>query len=314
MPDNPNCIIVTSLAKEFAREFERLCDFSLTVKTCLSAEQAMDEYEGESILFGNPDMIVRLLPTMPGVKWVQSSWAGITPFLALDRRDYVLTGVKDVFGPQMSEYVMGYLLAHELKVLERMKAQREHRWLETPSGVLEGKHIGIMGSGSIGRHVARTAAFFGMTVSGLSRSGTSLEHFNNMFKINEKRPFLKGLDYLLAALPHTAETDNLIDAAALSLLPDHAYLVNVGRSNVIDDEALIYALQSKQLAGAALDVFDEEPISEDSPLWDTPNLSITAHIAAISHPLLIVPIFVENYRRFVAGKPLNYVIDFDAGY
>jgi phosphoglycerate dehydrogenase-like enzyme len=314
MTDNPNFIIVTAMAKEFAEEFARLTDYSLTVKACLSAEQALDEYDGEAILFGNPDMIGRLLPTMPAVEWVQSSWAGITPLLALDRRDYVLTGVKDVFGPQMSEYVMGYLLAHELKVLERIKAQREHRWLETRSGALEGKQIGIMGSGSIGQHVAKTAAYFGMTVSGLSRSGTPVEYFENMFNISEKEGFLNELDYLVTALPHTTDTDNLIDSAALSLLPNHAYLVNVGRSNVIDDEALMQALRNKTLAGAVLDVFDEEPIPEASGLWDTPNLSITAHIAAISDPLLIVPIFVENYRRFVGGKPLNYIIDFDAGY
>ena len=91
-------------------------------------------------------------------------------------------------------------------------------------------------------------------------------------------------------------------------------LINVGRSNVIDDDALIAALESGHLGGAVLDVFDEEPLPNDSPLWDTPNLLITAHISAISHPLLLVPIFVDNYRRFIAGEPLQHLIDFGAGY
>jgi phosphoglycerate dehydrogenase-like enzyme len=133
-------------------------------------------------------------------------------------------------------------------------------------------------------------------------------------KVDRLHDFLEAADYLVATLPQTSETDNLLNSEALSKLPDHAYFINVGRSNVIDDLALMDALNGSKLAGAALDVFDEEPIPEDSPLWDTLNLTITAHIAAISHPLLLVPVFVDNYRRYMNGEPLNYVIDFAAGY
>ena len=115
-------------------------------------------------------------------------------------------------------------------------------------------------------------------------------------------------------MPDTPGTNHLLNAESLARLPDGACFVNVGRSNVVDDDALVAALQSGRLAGAALDVFDEEPIPDESPLWDAPNLRVTGHIAAISHPDLIVPIFIENYRRFIAGQALNYVVDFDAGY
>jgi phosphoglycerate dehydrogenase-like enzyme len=171
-----------------------------------------------------------------------------------------------------------------------------------------------MGTGSIGKHIAHTAGRFGMTVTGLSRSGTPASGFENVTRVSQLHEFLAGIDYLVSALPQTADTDQLLDAKALAELPADAYFINVGRSNVIDDTALINALRSGKLAGAALDVFDEEPLPQDSPLWTAPNLSITAHIAAVSRPSLIVPIFVENYRRFVAGQPLNYVVDFDAGY
>ncbi len=126
--------------------------------------------------------------------------------------------------------------------------------------------------------------------------------------------FLKEIDYLVVTLPATAGTENLLDEAAFAKLPAHAYLINVGRSNVVDDEALVNALHTSELAGATLGVFDEEPLPKESPLWDTPNLSITAHIAAISHPSLIVPIFLENYRRYCSKQPLKHVIDFDKGY
>jgi len=310
----PDCLIVTTLANEFADELEKLTDVSIRCKVCTTPQQALADYSNEPIIFGSPGMIAEILPKMPAVEWVQSSWAGVTPLMALDRRDYILTGIKDVFGPQMSEYVLGYLLAHELKVLQRLQEQQEHNWFRERSGTLDGKRLGIMGTGSIGKHIARTAKHFGVKVTGLNRAGAPVHGIDNVFPLNQLYTFLKDLDYLVATLPQTAETDNLLDADALAQLPAHAYFINVGRSNVVDDRALIDALCNGRMAGAALDVFDEEPIPQDSPLWDTANLSVTAHISAISHPLLIVPVFVDNYRRYVNGQPLSYLVDFATGY
>jgi phosphoglycerate dehydrogenase-like enzyme len=245
---------------------------------------------------------------------VQSSWAGVTPLIEAPRRDYLLTGVKGVFGPQMSEYVFGYLLAHELKLLERFRAQEQRHWMRDHSGVLDGKSLGIMGTGSIGAHIAATAVAFGMTPIGYSRSGVAVQPFEQTCSMEQLETFLAKSDHLVATLPDTPDTDALLNRETLSILPKGAYFINIGRSNCIDDDALVEALRSGQLAGAALDVFDEEPVPDDSPLWDAPNLKITAHIAAISHPLLIVPIFIDNYRRYVSDQPLDYVVDFDAGY
>ena len=259
-------------------------------------------------------MIAAVLNQMPEVEWVQSTWAGVTPLVSIARRDYVLTGVKGIFGPQMSEYVLGYLLAHELRVIERAHAQRRRDWASIPSGVLQGKSLGIMGTGSIGQHIARTAAAFGMRVTGLSRSGAAVPGFDTVRPVDQLHGFLQGINYLVSTLPQTGATDSLLDAAALAQLPRDAYFINVGRSNVVDDTALIESLRNGDIAGAALDVFDEEPLPHDSPLWDTPHLTITAHIADISHPALIATIFIENYRRYFQGQRLRYVVDFDAGY
>jgi phosphoglycerate dehydrogenase-like enzyme len=307
-----NCIILTQLAEEFAIEIARLAD--IPVKACKTTDAALAEYTNETVLFGNPQQIAEVLPEMPTIDWVQSSWAGVTPLLEYQRRDYVLTGVKDVFGPQMSEYVFGYLLAHCLKIFRRRHEQKKHHWYRENSGVLEGKCLGIMGTGSIGGHIAKTAKAFGMTVAGFSRSGKAVDNFDSVYPATELHEFLTGCDHLVSTLPDTPAVDNILDEAALARLPKHAYFVNVGRSNVVDDEALMAALRQNRLAGAALDVFDREPLPKDSPMWNTSNLNITAHIAAISHPMLLVPIFVENYQRYLNGEPLNYVIDFDAGY
>lgn len=307
-------MIITSIADEFATEIDRLTDNGIPHVACSSAAQARAEYDGQQILFGNPDMIASVLPELENVRWVQSSWAGVTPLIDLHKRDYRLTAVKNVFGPQMSEYVFGFLLAHELKVLHRAHAQELRNWDKAFSGTLQGKHLGIMGCGSIGQHIAKTAKAFDITVSGLSRSGKLRKAFDYMFSINKLDSFLDNLDYIVAALPHTAETSGLLNKSTLSQLPNHAYFINVGRSNVVVDDDLVEALKHNTLAGAVLDVFDEEPLPKDSVLWETPNLTITAHVAAVSHPLLIVPVFVENYERYVNGKTLRYAIDFEAGY
>lgn len=314
MTNNPGCLIITPAAQEYAQELDRVADTPVPYRACSSADEALAGYKNETILFGRPDMIAEILPGMPNVDWVQSSWAGVTPLIDLARRDYRLTGIKDVFGAQMAEYVIAYLLAHELRVIERRQAQLDHRWSNVVSGRLQGKRLGIMGTGSIGRYIATKALFLDMSVVGFSRSGKQVPVFSNVFPERRLKEFLKGLDYLVTIIPDTPGTTRLLDANALGNLPKHAYLVNIGRSNIVDDDALISALANNELAGATLDVFDEEPLPDDSPLWDAPNLNITAHIAAISYASLVVPIFIDNYRRYVNDQPLHHIVDFDAGY
>ena len=306
-------LIIGADAGEYARLIDA-ADPSIPVTTCHNAVEARAAYTGQSILFGNPEPIAGVLPDMPTVEWVQSTWAGVTPLLEIGRRDYQLTGIKGVFGPQMSEYVVGYMLANELKVIQRLTAQRDRKWSQKASGTLLGKTIGIMGTGSIGQAIARRAKDNGMMVTGLSRTGASNPDFEIVFKVEDLHEFLHDLDYLVSVLPHTSETDQLLDRSALAQLPAHAYFINVGRANVVDDGALVSALASDELGGAVLDVFVVEPVPTESPLWDAPNLLITGHIAAISHSDLIAPIFLENYKRFVSGQSLQSVINFDNGY
>ncbi len=310
---NPSVLIISKDAEALAGLVNQGAP-SIDVAIARDASQARSAYQDQGVLFGSPDSIAAVLTDMPSVQWVQSTWAGVTPLLQVNRRDYVLTSIKGVFGPQMAEYVLGYLLAHELRIVRRLDAQRAHEWWPGESGMLSGKRLGIMGTGSIGRAIAERARAMGVFVTGLSRSGTELPEFDSVYPATHLAEFLPNLDFLVAVLPDTKKTDNLLDARMLALLPQHACFVNVGRANVVDDDALIEALRSDKLAGAVLDVFDEEPVPEDSPLWDTPNLLMTAHMAAVSHPELIAPIFLENYRRFVTGQDLINVVNFDNGY
>ena len=295
------------LLSELAREGTEL----VAVTTPQSARAA---YAGQTVLLGQPDLAAAVLGDLPAVRWVQSSWAGVTPLLALGRRDFLLTGVKDTFGPEMAEYVLGYLLAREIRLVERLEHQRRRDWWPAESGTLRDKTLGIMGTGSIGRCIASMAGAFGMRVIGYSSSGAPVEGFEDVFRAEQLTAFLAVPDYLVCVLPDTPQTLRLLDEKAFRTLRRTCCVVNVGRGNVIDEAALAAALRSGEIAAAVLDVFQEEPLPADSPLWDAPGLTVTAHMAAKSHPPDIARIFVENYNRFVAGEPLNHLIDIERGY
>jgi phosphoglycerate dehydrogenase-like enzyme len=267
------------------------------------------------ILVGDPARVIAALPQLPNLRWVQLTWAGVERLLDPSlRRDYVLTNIRGVFGPLMSEYVFGYLLAHERRIVARLEAQRQGRWDATLPGTLRGKTIGLVGVGSIGGHLAATARHFGMTVLGYTRTSADCPDVHRYFHAGDETAFGSGLDYLVAVLPNTSGTRRIVDARMLGSLPAHAVVVNAGRGDTLDTDALIRALEQNRLTAAVLDVFEEEPLPSTHPLWHTPGVSITSHTAAPSFPADIVGVFADNYRRYVRGEPLQCRVDFDRGY
>lgn len=278
-------------------------------------DEVSDGDEGWDIVLGEPSLVRHVLPQLNAVRWVQSTWAGVEPLVGPStRRDYVLTNARGVFGALMSEYVFGYLLAHERRIFERYRSQQAGRWDPSPPGTLRGRRIGLMGVGSIGAVLARTAKHFGMHVSGYTRASESCPDVDAYFHGEDRLAFATGLDYLISVVPNTSETRHLVDAVLLAALPPRAVLVNPGRGQSVDEAALAAALAAGRLAGAVLDVFHHEPLPADHVLWRTPNVLITFHTAAISAPEDVAPIFIDNYRRLIAGETLRYQVDFERGY
>lgn len=310
----PGILVLSADAAEYLPCLAELERQGTTLTVASSAQAARTAWSGQPVVLGQPDLVAAVLGDMPAVRWVQSTWAGVTPLLALGRRDFLLTGVKEAFGPQMAEYVLGHLLARELRLADRLEQQQRHRWWPASSGSLRGKTLGIMGTGSIGRSIARMAAHFGLRVIGYSRSGVAQEGFEQVFPAEHLEAFLSIPDYVVCVLPDTPETHHLLNEKTLRSLRPNCCLVNVGRGNAIDEPALAAALERGAMAGAVLDVFQREPLDEASPLWDAPGAVLTAHVAAKSHPPDIARIFIENYNRFLAGEPLNYRVDFQRGY
>lgn len=303
------------VASRDAGDYVRLlAEHGIRAAAANSTESALSAYSGQAIVLGEPGILAVALPSMPGVRWVQSTWAGVTPLVEAARAGVTVTGVKDVFGPQMAEYVLGYLLAHELQVIRRYRWQQESRWVQQPTGRLAGKTLGVLGTGSIGRVVAERAVAFGMRALGCSLRGEPLAPFERVWPAGQLHEFLGHCDHVVGLLPDTPGTHGLLDKSALAAMRPGSVLVNAGRGSLVDEQALVQALESGHLGGAVLDVFGSEPLPENHPFWHTPGLRVTAHVSAWSVPADIIAVFLDNLARFRNGAPLQYVLDPQRGY
>jgi phosphoglycerate dehydrogenase-like enzyme len=308
-------LILSRRAPEYASlvAAARLPDLDIT--SAADPNDAAARAADFDIAFGEPSLLRPIVPAMSALRWVQSTWAGVEPLLdpALPR-GYLLTNARGVFGGLMSEYVFAYALAHERKLLDKYRSQLERRWDATPPGTLRAKTLGLLGVGTIGAAVARTAKLFGMRVKGYTRQSEESRDVDAYYHGDRLREFAADLDYLVGVMPATPRTRRLVAADFLRALPARCVFINPGRGGVVDEQALADALRNERLAGAVLDVFQQEPLPPDHVLWRTPNVLITSHTAALSVPEDIAPIFIDNYRRLLRGEPLRYRVDFEQEY
>ena len=311
---NESIFIATPDAEEYADLIKVRLGSEHEISIALSLKETQAKYDNQPIVLCRPDYAPVLLDHGHAIQWIQSTWAGVTPLINHPIRDYLLTSAKGVFGSQMAEYVIGHILTHELRIKERKEFQNEKIWETTSSGRLRGKVMGIMGTGSIGKVVADTAHLLGVRIIGLNTSGSKEEPFEEIFSSNSIHEFLEPCDYVVGVLPDITKTNDLLNTETLSRLKETALVINVGRGNLIDENALSEMLIAKKLSGAILDVCKTEPLPKESPLWHTPNLTLTGHTAAVSRPNDIVGVFTENFHRFTKKETLKNLVDFDKGY
>jgi phosphoglycerate dehydrogenase-like enzyme len=302
-------------ASTYLAEIRRRNLPEIEIFTAISLDEAQIHAPSADIIFGRPALVASILSAAKQLRWVQSTFAGVEPLCKSHLPDnYVLTGVKELFGSLMSEYVLGYILARERSILATARNQQEKIWHRIKYRSLSGITIGIVGLGSIGRELARTASHFKMRTLGLKRTPGAVDHVEQIYQPTELHQFLPQLDYLVLVLPDTFETRHFISKNELALMKDSSVLINVGRGVTIDQDDLIAALQNRIIGGAILDVFEDEPLPADNPLWDLDNVVITPHNSAFSFPDQVADIFCENYLRFVNGLPLRYEVNFSQGY
>jgi phosphoglycerate dehydrogenase-like enzyme len=275
--------------------------------------------EDADLVLGNR-YFLQSLPRARRLRWMQSNSVGVDRILdgGVDLGDLVLTCTRGVYDDEVAEHALALALGLVRGLHLGRDAQRERRWPRLSLPTLAGRRALVLGWGGVGRGIARRLAALGVTVEGARRrEGT--ERDEEGFRVWGRSTWRRALpqtDLLFLALPLTAETRHLVGRKLLATLPPGARVVNVGRGGTLDEGALLAALRSGRLAGAALDVLEQEPPAPEDPLLGDPRCLVTPHAARSleSPPFRWEPLFVENLRRFARGEPLLHVVDRKAGY
>jgi phosphoglycerate dehydrogenase-like enzyme len=254
-----------------------------------------------------------------GLRWIHTISTGVDhvlfPFLI--ESDIILTNARGVYDRSVAEMVVGYVLlvVKDLPRFQRLQAER--RWEKAHLREMEGLTIGLVGFGGIGQQVAARARCFGMRIVAVRRHPERETPLADLVLPPDRLPeLLAQSDFVAISLPFTAQTHHLINAHALAQMKPDAWLINVARGGLVDESALVQALREGHLGGACLDVFEEEPLPEDSPLWGLPNVILTPHTSGLSPRLhdRSAGLFLENLSLYVAGEPLRNIVDKRAGY
>jgi phosphoglycerate dehydrogenase-like enzyme len=272
--------------------------------------------EAEILIAGHVDAR-DLAVRAPRLRWIQSTNAGVEKLVPHLPPELVLTNASGVHGPKGAEYAMTALLMLNHGVPHFVTNQRERRWDPLFTSPIAGRTVVIVGVGRIGGEVARLARRFGLRVLGVRRSGRPHRRVHRMFTPKGLRAALRQADFVVVTAPLTPETRGLIGARELDCLPRHAGIVNLGRGALVDYDALSAKLWVRELSGAVLDVFPEEPLPPESPLWITPNVVLSPHCAVDDGRAYVtrcLNIFFDNLRRYLGGRPLRNVVDRDRGY
>jgi len=279
--------------------------------------------QAEVLLLGAvpASVLDHLVARAPRLRWIHSASAGVDRVTtsAVRERGLTVTNARGVFSKPIAEYVVMMALAIARRLPQLLELQRERTWQPLRGRELSELTIGIVGYGDIGKEVARLLEPFGCRVIATRRhpdrgpgEGSRVE----MYGLDQLNEVLRQSDIVVVAAPLTDETAGLIGAEQLGEMRETAWLINIARGRLIDELALRRALESGWIGGAVLDVFSEEPLSPESPLYRTPNLIITPHTSWASNRVAerTVDLFVENLKRDRAGAPLRNVVDLEAGY
>ncbi len=298
-------------------------DLGFAVTYCTAVDQLPEAERAKyEVLYGNP--APEILRLFPNLKWVCLSSAGVDKYVddaIYPSSDVVLSNSTGSYGVTMSEHVLMVALMLLRQMPTFQEAARQHVWHRMmPTRSIFGSRVTMLGTGDIGTAVARRMKALGAaSVTGVRRTAKPADPaFDRVITFRELTEVLPETDILVSALPHTQETAGVLNRERISLLPQDAILINVGRGTVLDQEALLDALRSGRLAGAALDVMVPEPLPADHPLWTAPNLIITPHISgnmSLDYTCDVdVDFFCEDLVRFAHGLPLLRAVDRKRGY
>lgn len=255
----------------------------------------------------------------PGLRWVHVASTGVDPVLfpGLVESDVTLTNSREIFDAAIAEYVAALVLAQRKDLPHTLELARRHSWVHRETHMVAGQEALVVGAGPIGRAIGRMLAALGCTVRILARTPRNDDpDFGRVHGEGELDTLLPTADVVVAAVPLTSGTRGLFGAQRFARMKPDALFVNVARGQVVDEDALLGALRGGELAGAGLDVFSDEPLPEDHPFWDMPNVIVSPHMSGdfVGWRDALARRFVSNFLRWVAGEPLHDVVDKRLGY
>ena len=252
------------------------------------------------------------------LRWIQTTSSGVDPLVPHREalRDVAVTNARGIHADQIGDFVMTSMVNLLWNMPRLVRRQVERDWQRETRPPLAGSTLGILGLGAVAQGIIRRAKASGMEVIGLSRSGAPVEGISTVYTREALHDMLARCDFVTLVVPGTPDTERMIDAEALLAMKPSAFLINVARGSVVDEKALISALQDGTIAGAALDVFEIEPLPTDNPLWAMPNVIVTPHLAGTStaYEARVVQLFSDNLARFRCGEPLHNLVDLSRGY
>ena len=287
----------------------------------LASKEKLDTLLAEAEVIYGLRLPQNVITRAPKLKWVQVMSAGVNRFLNAEMLEssVILTNVSGIHATPISEFVLGLMLMFVKQAPLCFQLKQEKQWKRFNAAVLRSKAVGIVGLGSIGREVARLAKAFGMRVLATRRSAKRVgraRYVDIMLPLVQLPKLLAESDFVVLALPFTPETNKFIGEAELRVMKSSAYLINIARGGIVDEEALVRALDEHWIAGAGLDVFATEPLPADSRLWELPNVIFSPHISGGmgNYTERATEVFLENLRRYLNGEKSLNVVDKKKGY
>lgn len=274
-----------------------------TIGAADAAEALPHVADVDAIVTFSGSLTAPLLQQASRLRWVHSFGTGVDgiadhPALA---SEVLVTATRGVHGASMSEMAFLLMLALSRDLPRNLRNQAARRWERWPAALLDRKQVGILGVGAIAQELAPRCKAFGMFVTGISRTPRALPGFDRMVDHAHMLDALGELDYLVLTVPYSPETLNLVDAGFLARMKPGAFLVNLARGGIVDEQALVQALRERRIAGAGIDVFSVEPLPAESPLWELPNVILTAHQGGMADRYVgdAFPILAHNLRAFL---------------
>lgn len=253
------------------------------------------------------------------LRWIHWAGAGVDAvvFPELAASDVQLTNARGIFDVPMAEWVLGMIICFAKEIPQNLEFQARAEWKHRVTEMVAGKRALIVGVGSIGRAVGRLLRAAGMEVEAIGRSARDGDvDFGHIYAIDELHERLSSADYVVLITPLTEQTRNLFGAAEFAAMATHARFINIGRGPLVVEADLLEALHSGQIAGAALDVFVEEPLPTESPFWRAPNCLVSPHMSGdyAEYEAAMADQFMANWARYLAGEPLLNVVDKKLGF